>query len=59
MLSVKISDPRFLRYLARMFKSGVLTKGELGVSDEGVPQGSNCSPLLANIFAHYGIGYVV
>ena len=55
MLSAKISDPRFLRYLARMFKSGVLAEGELRVSDEGVPQGSNCSPILANIFAHYVI----
>ena len=55
MLSAKISDPRFLRYLARMFKSGVLAEGDLRVSDEGVPQGSNCSPILANIFAHYVI----
>lgn len=55
MLSEKIKDPRFLRYLARMFKSGVLAEGELQVSDEGVPQGSICSPILANIFAHYVI----
>jgi len=38
-----------------MFKSGVLTNGELKVSEEGVPQGSICSPVLANIFAHYAI----
>lgn len=55
MLSDKIKDPRFLRYLARMFKAGVLAKGDLQVSDEGVPQGSLCSPVLANIFAHYVI----
>ena len=35
-----------------MFKSGVLTKGELSVSDEGVVQGSICSPIIANIFSH-------
>ncbi len=35
-----------------MFKAGVLAQGELSVSDEGVPQGSICSPILANIFAH-------
>ena len=38
-----------------MFKSGVLTGGELKISDEGVPQGSICSPILSNIFAHYAI----
>ena len=48
----KISDPRVLRYLQRMFKAGVLSKGELSISDEGVPQGSVCSPIIANIFAH-------
>ncbi len=47
----KISDPRLIRYLIRMFKSGMLTNGELTVSDEGVVQGSCCSPIIANIFA--------
>jgi RNA-directed DNA polymerase len=48
----KIGDPRLLRYLKRMFKAGVLVEGELIISDEGVPQGSCCSPVIANIFAH-------
>ena len=48
----KISDPRLLRYLIRMFKSGMLIEGDLKVSDEGVVQGSACSPIIANIFAH-------
>ncbi len=51
-ISKKISDPRLIRYLMRMFKSGVLTEGELTISDEGVTQGSGCSPIIANIFAH-------
>ncbi|MFL7870380.1 MAG: group II intron reverse transcriptase/maturase [Anaerolineales bacterium] len=55
MLREKINDPKFLRYMQRMFKSGVLAEGELTVGDEGVPQGSLCSPILANIFAHYVI----
>jgi RNA-directed DNA polymerase len=54
-LKEKIKDPKFMRYISRMFKSGVLTKGDLTVSEEGVPQGSICSPVLANIFAHYAI----
>lgn len=54
-LSKKISDPKLIRYLIRMFKSGVLTDGELTISDEGVTQGSVCSPIIANIFAHHVI----
>jgi RNA-directed DNA polymerase len=55
MLSEKVADPRFLRYLARLLKAGVLSQGELRFSEEGVVQGSACSPVLANIFAHYVI----
>jgi len=51
-ISKKISDPRLIRYLLRMFKAGVLAEGELTYDDEGVVQGSMCSPILANIFAH-------
>lgn len=51
----KIKDERFMRYIIRMLKAGVLTKGEFLVSEEGVPQGNICSPVLANIFAHYVI----
>lgn len=54
-LRMKIRDKRFLRYVARMLKAGVLSEGELMVSDEGMPQGSICSPILANVFAHYVI----
>lgn len=54
-LETKIKDSRFMRYISRMFKAGVLAKGELKVSEEGVPQGSICSPILANIFAHYAL----
>jgi RNA-directed DNA polymerase len=54
-LRKKIKDTKFLRYTTRMHKAGVLTDGELAVSEEGVVQGSCCSPVLANIFAHYVI----
>ena len=37
-----------------MLKTGILTKGELKISEEGAIQGSSASPILANIFAHYG-----
>lgn len=50
-ISKKIGDPRIIKYLVRMFKSGILADGELTVSDEGVVQGSCCSPIIANIVA--------
>ncbi len=51
-LREKIADERFIRYILRMFKAGVLSEGDLVISEEGVPQGSICSPILSNIFAH-------
>lgn len=54
-LKEKIKDTKFMRYINRMFKSGILTEGDLRISEEGVPQRSICSPILANIFAHYVI----
>lgn len=54
-LDKRITDFRFKRYMVRMFKAGVLSEGELTISPEGVPQGSICSPVLANIFAHHVI----
>jgi len=43
-LREKIEDEKFIRYLIRMFKAGVLAEGELTVSEEGVPQGSPMTP---------------
>ena len=52
MLREKMKDERFRRYMQRRFTAGVLVAGELTGSEEGVPQGSCVSPILANIFAH-------
>jgi len=54
-LQLKIKDDRLIRYIIRMLKSGVLTNGETTISEEGAVQGSSCSPVLANILAHYVI----
>lgn len=57
LLRKKIKDQRFIRYINRLFKSGILTADELKTSDEGIAQGSACSPVIANIFAHYVIDH--
>jgi RNA-directed DNA polymerase len=56
-LKEKIKDTKFMRYINRMFKAGVLSEGDLIMSAEGVPQGSICSPVLSNVFAHYAIDF--
>ena len=55
LLKVKIRDTKFMRYINRMLRSGIVAEGELTVSDEGVPQGSCCSPIFSNIVAHHVI----
>ena len=55
MLEIKIKDKKLIRYIVRMLKAGVLSKGELRVTEEGSPQGSIVSPILANIYAHHAI----
>lgn len=51
-LSLKISDKRFLRYIVRMLKSGILVEGISQEAEVGTPQGSIVSPILANLFLH-------
>lgn len=54
-LEKRVKDVCFIRYIKRMFKAGVLKAGELTTTEEGVPQGSICSPIMANIYAHFAI----
>jgi RNA-directed DNA polymerase len=52
-LRLKIKDERFIRYIARMLKAGILKEGKFVVSEEGSGQGNIASPILSNIYAHY------
>ena len=45
----KIRDKRVLRLIGKYLRAGVVIKGRLQKSREGVPQGGPLSPLLANI----------
>ena len=53
MVEHRIGDRRVLRLIRKWLRAGVLEDGELTVSEEGTPQGSVISPLLANIYLHY------
>lgn len=55
LLRIKIKDERFIRYIARMLKSGILRNGKFEMTEEGTPQGSVVSPILSNIYGHYAI----
>lgn len=55
LLRMKIKDERFIRYIARMLKSGILSASGYRATEVGSTQGSICSPILANIYAHYAI----
>lgn len=48
-----IDDKRFIRYIKRFLKSGVMEDGKYLESDKGTPQGGLVSPILANVYLHY------
>jgi group II intron reverse transcriptase/maturase len=52
-LQHRIGDPRVIRLISRMLKSGIMEDGLVRASEEGTPQGSILSPLLSNIYLHY------
>jgi group II intron reverse transcriptase/maturase len=50
----RIADPRIIRLIQKWLKAGILEEGVVTVSDTGTGQGSVISPLLANVYLHYG-----
>ena len=51
----RITDKRFIRYILRFLKSGIVEEGELMKTEIGTPQGGSVSPVLANIYLHYAL----
>lgn len=53
LLRKRIADPKLLALIGRFLQAGVMIEGRREDTDEGVPQGSVLSPLLANVYLHY------
>ena len=54
MMEKRVSDGSVLRLIRKWIKVGVIEEGRLLVSETGTGQGQPISPLLANIYLHYG-----
>ena len=52
LLRQRVADPQMLALIGRFLRAGVMIAGRRQDTDEGVPQGSVLSPLLANVYLH-------
>src|SRR5712692_5980462 len=50
----RVADRRVVRLIQKWLNAGVLEDGRRTRAEEGTPQGSSASPLLANVYLHYG-----
>jgi group II intron reverse transcriptase/maturase len=50
----RIADRRVVRLIQKWLHAGVLEDGKRTRTEEGTPQGGSASPLLANVYLHYG-----
>lgn len=56
MLSLRIDDRAFLALICKWLKAGILdTDGQVLHPVTGTPQGGVISPILANVYLHYGL----
>ena len=53
-LQHRIADRRVLRLIQKWLSAGVMEEGKRIILEEGSPQGGSASPLLANVYLHYG-----
>jgi RNA-directed DNA polymerase len=49
----RIGDKRVVRLIQKWLKAGVMEDGQWFPNEEGSPQGSVISPILANLYLHY------
>jgi RNA-directed DNA polymerase len=49
----RIADPRIVRLIQKWLKAGAMEDGQWFETEEGTPQGSVISPILANLYLHY------
>jgi RNA-directed DNA polymerase len=49
----RIADKRVVRLIQKWLNAGILEEGKIIYNEQGTPQGSCVSPLLANVFLHY------
>ena len=52
-LEHRIADRRVVRLIQKWLNAGALEDGKRMRVEEGTPQGSSVSPLLANVYLHY------
>ena len=51
----RIGDERVIRLIAKWLNAGVMEDGEWRDDLKGTPQGAVISPILANVYLHYGL----
>ena len=51
----RVGDRRIVRLIRKWLKAGVLEDGIVTISEKGTGQGAVISPLLANVYLHYGL----
>ena len=54
LIEKRVCDGSVLRLIRKWIQAGVIEEGRLLVSETGTGQGQTISPLLANIYLHYG-----
>jgi group II intron reverse transcriptase/maturase len=57
-LKKKIEDTRFLHLIQAMLEAGYLENWKYHATYSGVPQGSICAPILANVYLHELDGFM-